>query len=167
MAYAAISQRKLAETDAKIPSEWRLSESQIPPGMLSPAESITNVKQYGRVNVMDIPRTCGLLSARELEITEQYDVRGLLRAMTDKRLTAEEVTTAFCKVRCPRLPSFLTPETKHSLESSHCTPTHPLPHRTALRPRHPARARARRSPPPHRPPHRALTRPPRLRQGLF
>ncbi|GAQ10507.1 putative amidase C550.07 [Aspergillus lentulus] len=97
MAYAAISQRKLAETDAKIPSEWRLSESQIPPGMLSPAESITNVKQYGRVNVMDIPRTCGLLSARELEITEQYDVRGLLRAMTDKRLTAEEVTTAFCK----------------------------------------------------------------------
>jgi hypothetical protein len=47
---------------------------------------------------MDIPRTCGLLSARELEITENYDVRELLRAMADKRLTAEEVTTAFCKV---------------------------------------------------------------------
>lgn len=99
MAYTTISRRKLAELDAKIPSEWRLPESQIPPGMLSPAESITNVKQYGRVNVMDIPRTCGLLSARELEITEKYDVRGLLRAMADKRLTAEDVTTAFCKVR--------------------------------------------------------------------
>ncbi|GFF41779.1 putative amidase C550.07 [Aspergillus udagawae] len=97
MAYAPISQRKLAELDSKIPSEWRLSESQIPPGMLSPAESITNVKEYGRVNVMDIPRTCGLLSGRELDITEQYDVRELLRAMADKRLTAEEVTTAFCK----------------------------------------------------------------------
>jgi hypothetical protein len=103
MAYATISQRKLAELDAKIPSEWRLSDSQIPPGMLSPAESITNVKQYGRVNVMDIPRTCGLLSARELEITENYDVRELLRAMADKRLTAEEVTTAFCKVCTPSL----------------------------------------------------------------
>jgi hypothetical protein len=99
MAYATISQHKLAELDSKIPSEWRLAESQIPPGMLSPAESISNVKAYGRVNVMDIPRTCGLLSARELKITEKYDVRGLLRAMADKRLSAEEVTTAFCKVR--------------------------------------------------------------------
>lgn len=106
MAYTTVSQRKLAELDAKIPAEWRLSASQIPPGMLSPAESITNVKQYGRVNVMDIPRTCGLLSARELQITEDYDVRGLLRAMADNHLTAEEVTTAFCKVRCPS-PSFL------------------------------------------------------------
>ncbi|KAF7184801.1 hypothetical protein CNMCM7691_006604 [Aspergillus felis] len=97
MAYADFSKSKLAELDAKIPSEWRLSESQIPPGMLSPAESITNFKEYGRVNVMDIPRTCGLLSERELEITEQYDVRELLRAMADKRLTAEEVTVAFCK----------------------------------------------------------------------
>ncbi|KAH1456334.1 hypothetical protein KXX13_000400 [Aspergillus fumigatus] len=97
MAYTTVSQRKLAELDAKIPAEWRLSASQIPPGMLSPAESITNVKQYGRVNVMDIPRTCGLLSARELQITEDYDVRGLLRAMADNHLTAEEVTTAFCK----------------------------------------------------------------------
>ncbi|KAF7174446.1 hypothetical protein CNMCM5623_007242 [Aspergillus felis] len=97
MAYADFSKSKLAELDAKIPSEWRLSESQIPPGMLSPAESITNVKEYGRVNVMDIPRTCGLLSERELEITEQYDVRELLRSMADKRLTAEEVTVAFCK----------------------------------------------------------------------
>ncbi|KAH1448017.1 hypothetical protein KXX58_005953, partial [Aspergillus fumigatus] len=99
MAYTTVSQRKLAELDAKIPAEWRLSASQIPLGMLSPAESITNVKQYGRVNVMDIPRTCGLLSARELQITEDYDVRGLLRAMADNHLTAEEVTTAFCKVR--------------------------------------------------------------------
>lgn len=97
MAYTTVSQRKLAELDAKIPAEWRLSASQIPLGMLSPAESITNVKQYGRVNVMDIPRTCGLLSARELQITEDYDVRGLLRAMADNHLTAEEVTTAFCK----------------------------------------------------------------------
>ncbi|RHZ62322.1 putative general amidase [Aspergillus thermomutatus] len=99
ISYTAVSQRKLAELDARIPSEWRLSDSQIPPGMLSPAESVTNVKQYERVNVMDVPRTCGLLSGRELEITEEYDARALLRAIADKRLTAEEVTTAFCKTK--------------------------------------------------------------------
>lgn len=69
--------------------------------MLSPAESITNVKQYQRVNVMDVPRKCGLLTRRDLEITENWNVRDLLSQIADGKLSAEEVVTGFCKVGSP------------------------------------------------------------------
>ncbi|KAJ5082714.1 hypothetical protein N7532_011757 [Penicillium argentinense] len=96
--YVAIAERKQAELAAAIPAEWQLPAHLIPAGMLSPAESITEgPKQYGRVNVMNIPRTCGILTAKELEITENYDVRGLVSAMTERKLKAEDVTRAFCK----------------------------------------------------------------------
>lgn len=98
----AIAQRKQAELAAAIPAEWRLPAHLIPAGMLSPADSITEgPKQYGRVNVMDIPRTCGVLTPKELEITEKYDVRGLVAEMTDGKLKAEEVARAFSKVKTP------------------------------------------------------------------
>lgn len=96
----AIAQRKQAELAAAISAEWHLPAHLIPEGMLSPAESITEgPKRYGRVNVVDIPRTCGLLSSEELKITEKYDVRGLVAAMTEEKLKAEDVVRAFCKVR--------------------------------------------------------------------
>ncbi|KAJ5682671.1 hypothetical protein N7462_005836 [Penicillium macrosclerotiorum] len=97
-AYIAIAERKQAELAAAIPAEWRLPAHLIPAGMLSPAESITEgPKQYGRVNVMSIPRSCGILSAKELDITEKYDVRGLVSEMTEGRFSAEQVVQAFCK----------------------------------------------------------------------
>ncbi|KAJ5711795.1 hypothetical protein N7488_005951 [Penicillium malachiteum] len=96
--YIAIAQRKQAALAASIPAQWKLPEHLIPAGMLTPAESITEgPKQYGRVNVMNIPRTCGLLTLKELDITEKYDVRALVLAMTDSKLTVEEVVEAFCK----------------------------------------------------------------------
>lgn len=96
--YVAIAQRKQAELAAAIPNEWRLPTHLIPSGMLSLAESITEgPKQYGRVNVMDIPRTCGILTAKELEITESYDVRSLVTEMSEGRLKAEDVVRAFSK----------------------------------------------------------------------
>ncbi|CAI7606388.1 unnamed protein product [Penicillium pancosmium] len=96
--YVAIAQRKQSELAASIPSEWQLPTQLIPEGMLSPADSITEgPKRYGRVNVMEIPRTCGILTSKELDITENYDVRGLVSAMTEGRLKSEEVTRAFCK----------------------------------------------------------------------
>lgn len=96
----AIAQRKQAELAAAIPAEWRLPAHLIPAGMLSPAESITEgPRQYGKVNVMNIPRTCGILTPKDLEITEKYDVRGLVAEMTEGRLKAEEVVRAFSKVR--------------------------------------------------------------------
>jgi Asp-tRNA(Asn)/Glu-tRNA(Gln) amidotransferase A subunit family amidase len=97
--YVAVAQRKQAELAAAIPAEWRLPAHLIPAGMLSIAESITEgPKQYSRVNVMEIPRTCGILSPKELEITEKYDVRGLIAAMTEGGLKTEEVVRGFCKV---------------------------------------------------------------------
>ncbi|PIG81166.1 putative general amidase [Aspergillus arachidicola] len=95
--YPAIAQRKQAHLESQIPAEWKLSASQIPSGMLSLEDSITNAKQYQRVNVMDVPRTCGLLTAKELEITENWDIRGLLRVIAEKRYTTEDVVGAFCK----------------------------------------------------------------------
>jgi hypothetical protein len=98
-AYVGVAQRKQAQLSASIPAEWRLPAHLIPAGMLSPAESITDgPKKYGRVNVMEIPRTCGILSSQELNITEKYDVRGLVAEMTEGRLKAEEVVQGFCKV---------------------------------------------------------------------
>ncbi|KAJ5676805.1 uncharacterized protein N7477_002438 [Penicillium maclennaniae] len=77
--------------------------------MLTIAESITEgPKQYSRFNVMDIPRTCGLLSSKELEITEKYDVRGLVSMMTESKFKAEEVRAAIAQqlTRCLTEPLF-------------------------------------------------------------
>ncbi|OJJ34988.1 hypothetical protein ASPWEDRAFT_487705 [Aspergillus wentii DTO 134E9] len=95
--YIRVAHRKQAQLDSQIPAEWKLPASLIPPGMLSPAESITNAKTYQRVSVIDIPRTCGLLTDRELDITENWDVRGLVGQMVEGKLTAEEVVRGFCK----------------------------------------------------------------------
>ncbi|RAH50283.1 putative general amidase [Aspergillus brunneoviolaceus CBS 621.78] len=97
MSYKDISHCKQLQLDAQIPHLWRLEVSQIPPGLLSTADSITNTSQYEAINVMDIPRTCGLLTSDELLITEQYDVRSLLGAIRERKLTAKEVVHAFCK----------------------------------------------------------------------
>ncbi|KAJ5285119.1 hypothetical protein N7524_000425 [Penicillium chrysogenum] len=96
--YVAVAQRKQAQLAAAIPSEWRLPAHIIPEGMLSISESITiGPRSYQRVGVMDIPRTCGLLTSKELEITEKYDVRGLVAEMAQSRLKAEDVVRGFCK----------------------------------------------------------------------
>ncbi|PYI05609.1 amidase [Aspergillus sclerotiicarbonarius CBS 121057] len=95
--YQSIAARKQQHLDSLIPPEWRLDASQIPAGMLSPADSITQTSSYESINVTAIPRTCGLLTPHELHITEDYNVRALLTEIHSRRLTAEEVTRAFCK----------------------------------------------------------------------
>lgn len=73
-----VAKAKVDAREAKIPAEWRLKS--LPKG----------------TNVMDVPRTCGILSERELEITETAAV-DLVAKMVDKTYTAEEVATAFAK----------------------------------------------------------------------
>lgn len=105
--YIAIAQRKQAELAAAIPPEWRLPAHAIPEGMLSVAESITEgPKKYERVGVMGIPRTCGLLSAKELDITENYGIRGLVAEMSEGRFKVEDVVRGFCKVCHLQSPGF-------------------------------------------------------------
>lgn len=48
-------------------------------------------------NVTRIPRECGLLTERDLAITENYDATALAEAIAEKTYTAVEVATSFCK----------------------------------------------------------------------
>lgn len=100
-AYLEIARRKQAQLDSGIPTEWRLPARLIPAGMLSPPIAVTRSQAYPRENVMDIPRRSGLLTPKELSITENWDVRGLLAQMRQGTLSAEDVVRAFSKVGCP------------------------------------------------------------------
>ncbi|BGP39571.1 hypothetical protein JCM10449v2_003522 [Rhodotorula kratochvilovae] len=74
---------KRAARDALIPPDWRL-----------PAEVLDDKE---RKNVTSVPKECGLLSEREMEITEMDEVEQLAKLIADRTYTAEEVATAFCK----------------------------------------------------------------------
>lgn len=80
-AWKDIARRKQAERTSRIPSEWLLK---------SPPSSTT-------LDVRDIPRTSGILTSRELEITENHDATSLAEAIRFRKYTSEEVTIAFCK----------------------------------------------------------------------
>lgn len=82
-----ISKRKQAQRDALIPTEWRLKP-------LPGPETL---------NVTSIPRTCGILSPQELDITENYDATALAKAIADRKLKCIDVTIAYCKVWIPTI----------------------------------------------------------------
>jgi amidase len=71
--------KKQVEAKASIPAQWL-----IPPSIRS-------------LSVLDIPRQCGILSERELIITESYDARRLLGQLATGQLTSVEVAEAFSK----------------------------------------------------------------------
>ncbi|KAF8264302.1 general amidase [Lactarius quietus] len=71
---------KKARQAACIPKEWLI---------VPPSDDI--------LDVTDIPAKCGLLSARDLEITEVSSVTILLSKIATGAWTSVEVTTAFCK----------------------------------------------------------------------
>jgi amidase len=71
----------------KIPSEWRL-----PSKYLDLVGSETST-----ANVLSIPRECGLLTAAEIELTENNDATSLLESLHSGKVTSLAVTTALCK----------------------------------------------------------------------
>ena len=89
-----IRNSKQAHRDSLILKEWLLPASSLPDDDV--------------LNVMDIPRTCGLLDPKELHITEDYDARALAEEIHKGRLRAVDVTRAFCKVRSRLLLSCAT-----------------------------------------------------------
>lgn len=89
--------KKRESLHAKIPSEWRISKEFIPTSMLSADESIAAVS-FEKTNVMNVPRACGILSEKELQVTENWDINGLLGELRAGRLSAVDVCRAFCKV---------------------------------------------------------------------
>ncbi|KAF9461721.1 general amidase [Collybia nuda] len=64
---------------------------------LIPREWIIQVPPETQTNVMDVPQECGLLTKRELQITETTDVEILLNKLHSSEWSSEEVTTAFYK----------------------------------------------------------------------
>ena len=84
--YKTVSQEKLSANAAKIPKEWQL-----------PSKYVENVNANSDLNVLDIPRTCGILNEKEIDITENYDATALLEKMAAKQLSSYDVVLAFCK----------------------------------------------------------------------
>ncbi|KAF2151556.1 amidase [Myriangium duriaei CBS 260.36] len=78
--YLSIAQAKQEQRSLRIPREWRLDSSLI----------------KGR-SPLDVPKSSGLFTDRELEITTTYDAVDLVSLMAKGAFTAEEVTIAFCK----------------------------------------------------------------------
>lgn len=76
---------KQAEAKARIPAEWHL-----------PAELLQQTSR-DKLSVLDIPKTCGLLTDRELFITESFDATALRDKLAAGEFSAVEVATAFCK----------------------------------------------------------------------
>ncbi|KAL3476567.1 amidase [Aspergillus californicus] len=73
---------KRSQCEAAIPVEWRLHPEHI---------------QKHLTTVLDIPRTCGIMSDREIHITEDFDATALLEKLACGIFSSVEVTTAFCK----------------------------------------------------------------------
>ncbi|KAM3479823.1 hypothetical protein MY5147_001503 [Beauveria neobassiana] len=74
-----------------IPEDWRLNSELLSELKTPLEESDNNVLELG------FCKRSGILSEKELDITESYNVSELLEALAGGKLTALEVTTAFCK----------------------------------------------------------------------
>ena len=79
-----IARRKQEQRNNLIPTEWRI------PSRYIPGEHFTG-------GVLTVPQECDILSSQDLDITETDNAKALSAAITRKKFTAVEVTTAFCK----------------------------------------------------------------------
>jgi amidase len=75
----------------KIPKEWLL------PSSVWETLQMPLAEHANRINKMDIPRKSGILTERELDITENYTVEQLLLKLKSGELSSLEVTLAFSK----------------------------------------------------------------------
>lgn len=82
---------KRSQCAGSIPPSWQLPSALIQ-GLKHPIETSKN-----NLVGLDIPRRSGILTERELRITEASDVRDLLRALACGEFSSLEVTVAFCK----------------------------------------------------------------------
>ena len=77
-----LCKEKKAHQASLIPKEWLLPKGLVPATQL---------------NVIDVPRTCGILSKLECEITEIDDVTELLEKLATGKYSAYQVTLSYCK----------------------------------------------------------------------
>ncbi|KAJ7784426.1 general amidase [Mycena metata] len=83
----------------KIQSDWqeRCARRKHVQTELIPPEWVIELPPKSQLNVMDVPRNCGLLSGLELEITETVDVQTILDKLRRAEWSSVQVTTAFYK----------------------------------------------------------------------
>lgn len=84
----AIKRETCANT---IPQAWKVSANFLNSLQTPLSDNKTNLIKEQAV------RKSGILTDRELDITEQYDVAALLSALASGELTSAEVTLAYCK----------------------------------------------------------------------
>lgn len=82
---------KRSQRDRLIPPAWQLPSALVR-GLAHPLEASKN-----NLIELDIPRRSGILTDKELRITESYDVPGLLKSLASGELSSLEVVVAFCK----------------------------------------------------------------------
>jgi amidase len=71
--------------------------AKIPKGWLLPPTLTLQYNETSTLNVLDVPRTCGLLTKQELAITEDHDATALVQLMSKGELKSVDVVKAFCK----------------------------------------------------------------------
>ncbi|KAK9586274.1 hypothetical protein V6Z92_005230 [Aspergillus fumigatus] len=84
--WQALVAAKRKRLDAQIPSEWRLSD-----------DFRASVPANGHLIEADIARRSGILSDEELDISEKFSAVELLKNLAERKFSAVDVTTAFCK----------------------------------------------------------------------
>lgn len=82
--------RKQQEIISKTPKQWILGRDFIQSLNCGPDKS-TNILK------LNVPRISGILTEKELDITEKYTAMELLEKLRNKDFTSLEITTAFCK----------------------------------------------------------------------
>jgi amidase len=94
-----LSAQKRAALYETIPKEWRLPESTLTQihGTASPTDPLTPASSFPATSAIEIPKSCGILTEREIDLTENYDATELVQKMIKKEATSEEVTLAFSK----------------------------------------------------------------------
>ncbi|KAH0036688.1 amidase, partial [Aureobasidium melanogenum] len=78
--YIDISRAKCEQRERLIRNEWKVSKKL----------ALGN-------NVLEVPKICGILTDREITITEENDAVDIVDKIRQQEYTAEEVTLAFCK----------------------------------------------------------------------
>ncbi|KAI4731061.1 amidase [Aureobasidium sp. EXF-10728] len=78
--YIDISRAKCEQRDRLIRDDWKLSKKL----------AVAN-------NVLEVPKTCGILTDREVTITEENDAVDIVEKIRQQEYTAEEVAVACCK----------------------------------------------------------------------
>ena len=80
--YVTRAARKVAQQTAKIPKDWRL-------GVIPSVDDAPDAREY--------IRTCGLLTAGELEWTETTDMTNILQKLATRQISSVELVRAFSK----------------------------------------------------------------------